>query len=174
MRQLTDTEYAKVEGRRKVPRPSCYDPESSTPVTIGPDFEAFLILASDDTKQKASAWAKELLNQEADAEYEALLTETAKAEDDSSSRRLEFLSEKVAAYNDWRAGADVRGFEDVAEIGWLFSEFQSGYKPFAEADRYTHELRLLRSAKERLSLTKDAQAARKDRVNAWVSVLSSY
>jgi len=174
MKTLTDSEYSQVTSRRKVPRPVCFDPESTVPGPIGLDMEAFLILASDATKQTASQWTKEILTQEADAEYEALLTETAAAEEKSISTRLEYLDEKISKYETWRAGSDVRGFEDVAEIGWLFSELQAGYKPYAEADRYKHNLRLLRAAKERLSLTKDNQAKRTDRLNALASVLASY
>jgi hypothetical protein len=174
MKTLTAAEYSQVTSQRKVPRPVCFDPQSTVPVPIGLDMEAFLALASDETKKTASQWVTEILNQEADAEYEALMTELADVEDKSISTRLEYLNEKTLKYETWRQGSNIRGFEDVAEIGWLYSELQSGYKPYAESDRYKHDLRLLRAAKERLSITKDTQAKRKDRINAWSSVLASY
>lgn len=171
---LTSDQQKQVDKSRRSSRPSVYNPSGTAATIISRDFEAWLILASKDTKARVVEWVKELLKQEADDDYQNLLKETLDSEEASLMVQETDLSSASEAFTEWRSNSSVSGFETVQELNWLFQELQQGFSPQSEISEINHHERLRAVTGDRLALSADSEESRAKRLNTWVAVLTSY
>ena len=174
MPDLTTEQSKQVESSRHSTRPSVFSPTGGGQVQVGEDFESWLILTPKSTKARAVEWITELLTREADDDYQNLLKETLDSEEASIEVQSMDLAGSTSAFTEWRSNPNVAGFEDVAEIGWLFQELQQGFAPYQEDAELTHYERLRAAVKSRFQLSKDSEATRKERLNSWIAALNAY
>jgi hypothetical protein len=172
--ELTKDQETKVSSQRKSNRPSIYNPNDGGAVTISRDLEQWLILTPKDTKAKIVDWIKELKKAEVDEDFQDLLKETLDKEEASLSIQQMDLEAQLTQYLSWRNNPNISGYEDVAEIGWLFQELQQGFSPRADLDVVEHASRLRQGVADRLPTSQDSEDKKTTRLDAWLAVLNSY
>lgn len=173
-RELTAKENLQVDNGRKDTKPSVYDPNGTTATLISNNMEAWLILTSKSVKAKALGWINSILESEADKDYQDLLKEATDKEAASLALQQTDLAPQVSNFTDWRSSAGIKGWEDVSEIGWLMQELQAGINPFQQTEEVTHLENLRAAATNRQQISPESVANRKQRLNAWISVLNAY
>lgn len=156
-------------------RPTVYDPNSAgDPVTISLAFEKWLTSVPKEVKDKVIAWIDQLLQMDTDDVYQDLLKETVEKERASLAIEEMDLGEASTSFSAWRDNPQVAGYENVAEISWLFQELQQGFTPFTELDAINYRGRLNDAVETRFSVSKASKATREKRLKAWIVCLNSY
>lgn len=173
-RTLTDSELATVESRRKRARPQMFDPGNGVTQTISKDFESWLILTDKSVKQSTIKQIKNLLDSEADSDFQDLFTLTCDLEKDSLDAETADLESATSSFSEWRSNPGISGWQDVTEIGWMLQELQQGFNPIADQEDVTHTDLLRAGALQRLLTSKDSEARRETRLKAILSVLNAY
>jgi len=174
MRELTASERALVDSKRKSTRPTVYDPSGTEGTEVSKDFEAWLILSTADQRKGAVDQIRALLDSEADQDRKDLFRMVNAAEQLSLDQQTSDLTETTASFTEWRGNLNLTGFEDVAEVGWMVQELQQGLNAVGEQEDVEHFNRLRAIAYERLRTSADSVATREGRLRALLAALTAY
>ena len=172
--ELTGDELAKIANNRRSPRPEFFDANTGGNISIGEDFESFLILQSAEAITKTLTWlgtagllSSSRLDRNAIA-FEALVSDI----DDRETRQAE-VSEVTTDFNEWKALFRAGKFSDVPEVGLIITDMQAtGEQLFVLEERNTHLEQIQKRVTDRLR--QGISTAQLQQLNSWPTPLLAY
>lgn len=185
MPNFSPTELSIVNEQRKDDKdlPKYYSSQRKTNVAISRDFEAYLILESQDHKQKTLSWIKKVKSISNNfTDRDALLSDLLESRKTQVQSRIKELDEALGNYDEFRfgilsnpiSGDDSNKFADVAEVTLLTQILQ---KPIEYMnvlrERSYHEQVMLGLWENFIGV--DGYSANDNKeLSSWETVISAY
>lgn len=125
---LTDQEIVKVDkkSRQEAELPTYYSSNLQTNVKISRDFEAYLILSSDDLKTAAIEWIKTVVTlQKVNKERDDLVALATAQERSNAQAQIKGIDNKLKNFNNFRSKfKTTTTFAEVPEVQYLLFDLQ--------------------------------------------------
>lgn len=179
---FTNEELQLISEQRKTNAdlPEYYSAQSQTSIQISRDFEAYLILQTQDQKQKVLEWIrKALIGQSISADRDTLLNQYIQIRKADAQSRIAELDQKLGNFNDFKTSLlpnddYVSNFGNVAEISLLCTSLQKPMDElFLKRDQAYHEVVLSDILNSRLTKQKQDANTKKE-LQSWQTVIASY
>jgi len=183
MPNFSNEELAIIKSQRLAAPPEYYSSDLRTPIEISPDFEAYLILQSQDQKQKSLDWIQQVQSISTNnSDRDALLKDYLAFRKDQANKRIMELDTKLGNYDEYRTGLlsnptdaeDANKFADVTEVTTMARILQ---RPIDSLnllrERAYHETVLVKYWENRMDVDKyDAEGTKE--LTSWEAVISAY
>jgi len=175
MLTLTDQENQKVSQQRKkdAQLPTYFNAKLGKAITISRDYEAFLILQSQDTKQTMIQWLSDVRKvQESQTDRDALVVSAIDLELTDSEQKVTEIADQLTKFENFRSKVQASKYSGVIEVGSLLTDLQRGIEELAvRRDRTTHLVTVATVLQETI---KGLTANEEKQFESWNESLSAY
>lgn len=187
---LTEDERAKVEANALDPRPSYFNASLDMQVLISEDFEAFIILAPQATRDSVLNWVQRNRDQSAlNSARDDLLTECLQGDLDASQSQLDELDGTLQEFDEFRSRfqdsntptdstpqvqSKLSRFSGVPEVGLMLDDLQASISELRMArDRAKHQNSLTQVLQAILA-TNSLSASQRQESDSWAGPFTAY
>ena len=172
---LTQDQLDRVGRHRLDPRPSYYNATIKGDVTISELFEAFLILLSDEVKDRMIDFLKSTKEDNTDRkDRDELLTLAMENDLEDSQAKVTLLEEEQQEFSDFRNELNIENFEEVSEVGVLLADLQTAMgEQLTFLDRMQHLNTYSLVLKEKFNSGKINEDLLTE-MESWISVINRY
>ena len=175
--ELTKEESIKVEEKRKPDKelPKYFSANLNQDVPISRDFEKFLILQTDDSKQDAINWLSEIKDlNTSNEDRDNIINEIIDNDINSANSQVEELENILEDFNSFREVFTAGKFVSVPEVGEILRDLQSKIGViYDKKERLVYKRTYLKILKDKVK-EEQINKTKMKQLESWVSPLSAY